>query len=224
MLKKIMMKELVINNLKTYAIIPDEVQSLVILCHGYGSNGMDLIGLAKEWAPHCPTTAFISPDAPYPCEIGGGGFQWFSLAEYTPEVMKGLIRKEWKKLDAYIDKALEEFQLAEDRLILSGFSQGCMMALHTAFARETACVGILGYSGRLLDQSIIDSNTHGDMPVCLIHGIEDNIVPVSAWDEAMTALKSKNITVSGHKSDGLPHGIDGQGLLEGLDFIQANLA
>lgn len=184
---------------------------------------MDLISLAQEWAPHCPNTAFVSPDAPYPCEIGGGGFQWFSLNNYSRPVMKDLINKEWVILSEYIDAALKEYNLGPERLILSGFSQGCMMALHTGFSKNQTCTGILGYSGMLVDPDVIANTPHKDMPICLIHGIEDSVVPVAAWDEAMSLLKSKGLTVSGHKSPGLPHGIDGNGLRTGLEFLQANL-
>lgn len=213
-----------INDLRTYCIIPENIDSLVILLHGYGSNGMDLISLAEEWAPLCPNTAFISPDATYPGEMGGPGFQWFSLANYSRDVMKGLIQKEWLTLDKYIDAALQKFSLTDDRLILSGFSQGCMMALHTGLSRTKPCAGILGYSGMMLDTSILNKDAKDCPPVCIIHGIADSVVPVAAWDEATMILKDHGIAVSGHKTPGLAHGIDMDGLKTGLEFIRTHLS
>ena len=216
--------ETTIADLRTYSILPDMIDSIVILLHGYGSNGMDVISLAEEWAPLCPNTAFISPDAPYPCEMGGAGFQWFSLSNYSRDVMKNHINSEWKTLDRFVTNVLDQFNIGSDRLILSGFSQGCMMALHTGLSRDNGCAGILGYSGMLLDMGILTSeNQKRFPPVCLIHGTADSVVPVQAWDEAMQALTANGITVTGHKTPGLAHGIDLNGLKTGLDFITSAL-
>lgn len=212
-----------IANLRTYCIIPQEVKSLVILLHGYGSNGTDLISLAEEWAPHCSNTAFISPDAFYPCEMGNAGYQWFSLADHSRDVMTSLIQTEWRKLSAYIDAALDKYDIPNNRLVLSGFSQGCMMALHTGFARDNACAGILGYSGMLLDADVVKNTKNKSMPVCLIHGDDDPVVPVDAWDEATAIMSAKGIKVSGHKTAGLQHGIDMNGVHTGLKFIRSVL-
>ena len=212
-----------IAGLQTYCLSPETTDSLVILLHGYGANGQDLISLASEWAPHLPTTTFIAPDAPTPCEAGGPGFQWFSLSDYSRPSMTELIRDAWTVIDNYCDEALKEFGLSDDKMIISGFSQGCMMSLHAGFSRQKPCAGVLGYSGMLLDQNVIENTKNKDIPVYLVHGTDDSVVPVQAWDEAVSVLKANDIEVSGHKTEGLPHGIDLEGLQAGLAFLQKQL-
>ena len=214
-------QHLQIGGLTSHAIIPSETDSLVILFHGYGANGADLISLASEWTDKCPNTAFVAPDAPNTCEAGGPGFQWFSLADYSRPTMISLIGKSWVIADDYVAAALKHFNLNYDRLILSGFSQGCMMALHTGFKRQNPCAGILGYSGMLLDPSVVKKDR--GFPVRLIHGTYDSVIPVQAWDEATEILQSHDIDVSGEKIDGLAHGIDMKAMVSGVEFINKTL-
>ena len=210
-----------IANLTSYCIIPDKPDSVVILLHGYGANGQDLISLAEEWKRECPNTIFISPNAPTVCEAGGLGFQWFSLSNYSRDAMTTLIRNSWNTVSHFIDEVLKKYNLDDNRLIISGFSQGCMLALHTGFSRKNPCAGILGYSGMLLDQDLVLHTLHTKTPVQLIHGTDDMVIPVQAWEEAMKLLKDKGINVTGHKTEGLPHGIDMHGIESGLTFIKA---
>ena len=127
---------------------------LVILLHGLGADGNDLIGLAPYWAPLLPTTEFLSPNAPFPCDMAPYGYQWFSAQDRSPAAVLAGVRAAAPFLDAFIDDALAERGLDDADLALVGFSQGTMMALYVGLRRSQPVAGILGFSGRLLAREL----------------------------------------------------------------------
>ena len=195
-------------------------KKIIVLLHGYGSNGRDLISLAPYWQSAVPEAIFISPDAPFPCEAGMGNDdmrQWFSLAEYTSEKLLEGAQKAHPILDAYLDSLLGEYGLEEQDLALVGFSQGTMMSLYTGLRRKHQIAGILGYSGALIGADLLDSEEKP--PIHLIHGENDSVVPVSAYHNAVKLLTQKGYLVSGHTTPMLEHSIDGQGIESGTKFL-----
>src|SRR5213595_3130612 len=89
---------------------------LVILLHGLGADGNDLIGLAPHWARLLPDAEFLSPDAPFPCDMAHYGYQWFSSQDRSPEAVLAGVRAAAPVLDAFIDEALKERDLADSEL------------------------------------------------------------------------------------------------------------
>lgn len=198
-----------------------ETKSLVIFLHGYGADGADLFGLAEVLAPHLPDTAFRSPDAPEPCGMNPMGRQWFPISwiDGTPESeMRARAAEAARTLDAYLDEAMEEEGVTAAETVLVGFSQGTMMSLTVGLRRKAQLAGIVGFSGRLV--------TDGDAgpvvshpPVLLIHGDQDEVIPVAALDEARAGLAEAGVPVSWHVSRGMGHGIAPDGLRLALEFI-----
>ncbi len=125
-------------------------ERLVILLHGLGADGNDLIGLAPQIAAALPTTMFVAPNAPYPCDMAPFGFQWFSLKDLSASAILAGTQASAPILDAYIDDLLAETGISADRTALLGFSQGTMMSLFVAPRRAEPVAGILGYSGMLV--------------------------------------------------------------------------
>src|SRR5690242_18353856 len=125
-------------------------RQLVILLHGLGADGNDLIGLAPYWAPLLPDAEFVAPDAPFPCDMAPFGRQWFSLQDRSPLAILAGVRAAAPILDVFIDEALKARNLDESRLALVGFSQGTMMSLYVGLRRAKALAGIVGFSGALL--------------------------------------------------------------------------
>src|ERR1700740_1341201 len=123
---------------------------LVILLHGLGADGNDLIGLAPHWASLLPTAEFLSPNAPFPCDMAPYGYQWFSAQDRSPAAVLAGVRAAAPFLDAFIDEALAERGLDDADLAFVGFSQGTMMSLFVGLRRAKPAAGILGFSGRLL--------------------------------------------------------------------------
>ncbi|HET8728087.1 MAG TPA: alpha/beta fold hydrolase, partial [Alphaproteobacteria bacterium] len=142
---------------------------LVLLLHGLGADGRDLIGLAPHWAPYLPDAEFLAPDAPDPCDMAPFGYQWFSLQEHTPARLEAGVRAAAGPLDAFIDQALAERGLTDADLALVGFSQGTMMALHVALRRKQPCAAIVGYSGALVAPETLAAEIGARPPVLLVH-------------------------------------------------------
>lgn len=196
---------------------------LVILLHGYGSNGEDLIGLVPYWREALPDAAFVSPNAPMRCPGAPGGYQWWPLSTLSLEERALGARAASPVLDAFIDQELARHGLAEDRLALVGFSQGTMMALAVAPRRERPLAGVLGYSGMLADEAGL-SDLRSRPPVMLVHGDADEVLPIAAFHHAKAALGRLGFPLETHVSRGLGHSIDMPGLQLGGAFLKKVLA
>jgi len=197
-------------------------EALVILLHGWGADGNDLIGLAPHWAGSLPHAEFLSPHGPFPCDMGFGR-QWFSLADRSPERVLAGVRAVVPVLDDFITAALARRGLDERRLALVGFSQGTMMALHVALRRARAVAGVLGYSGRLVGGPALADELTTKPPVLLIHGTADEVLPIAAMREAKSVLAALGVPVEALERPGLGHGIDEVGLEAGRRFLAAKL-
>jgi phospholipase/carboxylesterase len=208
------------------ASLSGETGSVVILLHGYGADGADLLGLAEPLAPHMPDTAFIAPDAPERCKNNPFGFQWFPIpwldgsapeaAEASQAVSTGL-------LDRFLDDVLEAEGLRPSQMILLGFSQGTMMSLHVAPRRAEPVAGVVGFSGRLLAPERLEPETLSKPPVLLIHGDADDVVPIASLREAGDALTRAGFETYGHVMKGTAHGIAPDGLSVALAFMREKL-
>src|ERR1700726_4816555 len=138
---------------------------LVILLHGLGADGNDLIGLQQVWGRLLPEAEFISPNAPSPCDMAPYGYQWFSVQDRTPAAMLAGVRAAAPMLDGFIDEELQKRGLDESDTALVGFSQGTMMSLYVGLRRAKPLAGILGYSGRLLAPELFASEVRSRPPV-----------------------------------------------------------
>jgi phospholipase/carboxylesterase len=198
-------------------------QSLVLLLHGLGADGNDLISLAPYWAQLLPNTEFVSPHAPFPCDMAPYGRQWFSLQDRTPAMMLAGVKAAAPILDAYIDAELKKRGLPDSKLGLVGFSQGTMMSLFIAPRRPHTCAAVVGYSGALIgaDSLVVDGKSRP--PVLLVHGEADPIVPFQAMAAAAAGLKAVGIPVETLARPGLPHSIDDAGLTAGGAFLAQRL-
>ncbi len=192
---------------------------LVILLHGLGADGNDLIGLAPYWARLLPTAEFLSPNAPFPCDMAPHGYQWYSSQDRTPEAALAGVRAAAPILDAFIDEALAKRGLDDSDLALVGFSQGTVMSLYVGFRRNQPVAGIVGFSGRLLAPELLANELRSRPPTLLVHGTDDPLVPYTALAEAETALKGAEIPVETVSSVGIGHSIDEEGLRRGGLFL-----
>ncbi len=199
-------------------------RQLVILLHGLGADGNDLIGLAPVLAPVLPDAEFVTPDAPFPCDMAPYGYQWFSLQDRSPETILAGVRAAAPTLDAFIDDALAARGLAEQDLALIGFSQGTMMSLYVGLRRARPVAGILGYSGALIGAETLTEDIRSKPRVLLVHGDADQVVPFAALARAETALAAAGVPVETLIRPGLGHGIDEDGLKAGARYLKGVLA
>ncbi len=194
-------------------------RSLVILCHGYGADGNDLIGLAPYWQKLLPDTAFVSPNAPERCAMSPTGYQWFGITRLDPEEMYRGVTSAAPVLNEFIDRELAALGLDETRLVLAGFSQGTMMSLQVGLRRATAPAAIVGFSGALAGPDKLQSEIRVRPPILMIHGDSDEMLPVSRMHEAVQALGLAGLNVQWHISRGTGHGIAPDGLALAGQFI-----
>lgn len=198
-------------------------RQLVILFHGVGADGNDLIGLAPYWSRLLPEAEFLSPNAPFPCDMVPLGYQWFSLLDRRPERMMAGLAATHPFVDAYIDRMLDIRGLTARDLALVGFSQGTMTALHVALRRAEPCAALVGFSGALLDTGHLADEVRSRPPTLLIHGDADEVVPPAALPAAVAALKSVGVEVSSAVRRGLGHGIDPEGMSRAAAFLKQHL-
>jgi phospholipase/carboxylesterase len=202
----------------------EKPQQLVVFLHGYGSNGDDLISLAPYLAPAVPEAEFLSPNAPFPCEINPfGGYQWFGLEERNAETRLAGARMAAPILDAYLDEQLAARGLSDADLALVGFSQGTMMALHVGLRRANPAAAIVGYSGMLVAPELLAGELRSKPPVLLVHGMADEVLPFAAMGEAEAALQAAGVKVFSEGRPGLPHSIDQRGLELGASILHQAL-
>lgn len=210
-------------NTYTYPAPSGETKRLVLLAHGLGADGQDLIGLADALSHVLPDTTFISPDAPFPCDMAPYGRQWFSLQSRAEEDLEREVKIAAPLLNGYIDAKLKEYNLPISQLALVGFSQGTMTSLYTAIRREDAVACIVGFSGAMVAAAKLPREIKSKPPVCLIHGDADPVVPFAAMDIAARALKAADVPVETHARPALAHGIDPQGLDIAGNFLTKHL-
>jgi phospholipase/carboxylesterase len=197
---------------------------LVILLHGLGADGNDLIGLQQYWGRVVPDAEFVSPNAPFPCDMAPYGYQWFSVQDRTPAAVLAGVRAAAPMLDAYIDEELQKLGLTEADTALVGFSQGTMMSLYVGLRRANPLAGILGYSGRLIAPELLASELRSRPPVLLVHGTHDPMVPFESLAHAEAALKTAGVPVETLACPGIEHSIDPEGLQRGGTFLQQVLS
>ena len=183
---------------------------LVVLLHGYGADGNDLIGLAPHWQRMLPTVAFVAPNAPEPCAGAPMGYQWFPISRIDPKEMQRGVESAAKGLNEFLDSELKRLELGNDRLALVGFSQGTMMALHVGLSRPAKPACIVGYSGMLAGTP--PALGADAPPVLLVHGDADQMIPPGAIFDAATRLGRAGANVQWHISQGVGHSIDEAGL------------
>ena len=199
-------------------------RSAVLLLHGYGADGNDLIGLAAEWAPALPETLFCSPHAPFACEASAFGRQWFGFQNKRQDLVAVEVATATGIIGRAIDALLEELSLEPGRLVLAGFSQGAMMALHVGLRRAKPVAGILGYSGLLMAPELLAAQLRSKPPVLLIHGDRDSVVPPDSLRDAQAALTRLSVPIEAMLRPGLAHGIDPEGLVQGRRFLERVLS
>ena len=196
---------------------------LVVLCHGLGADGHDLIDLAPTWGHALPNAAFVSVDAPF-AHDSGFGRQWWSVADRSPPVVEAGVRRAAEFLDRFIDAELQRLGLPADGYALMGFSQGAMTALFTGLRRASAPRAILAFSGALIAPESLATDLANHAPVLLVHGEADDVVPAQRSRDAEAALRAANVPVEAVYVPRLGHGIDDTGLAMGALTLQRAFA
>jgi phospholipase/carboxylesterase len=194
-------------------------KQIVLLLHGVGADGNDLIGLAPHFQQILPDALFISLNAPQRYDMAPSGYQWFSLRDFSDQARLEGAQAAAPAINRFIDETLIAHGLTEENMVLIGFSQGCMMALHAGLRRERALAGIIGYSGMLVGAGLLVDEIRSRPPVLLTNGDSDPILPPNALQAAETGLKTAGVSVHAVLRPGLAHGIDEVCIQLGMQFL-----
>ena len=209
--------------LPDYTIKSDkQTKRLVVLLHGYGSNGADLLEIGHFLSPSLPLTTFISPNAPQTWDMGPFGYQWFGLSDVdplNPMRMRSGLDRAVPELKKFLEEQLALHNLTSNQLILIGFSQGGILAMDMIF-HMPGLGGVISYAGALYPPEKIPSHTQPYPPVLLVHGTLDTVVPYASMEAARQTLSNLGVDVMTQSCQGLGHSIDVKGLHRGLDFLQ----
>jgi phospholipase/carboxylesterase len=204
-------------------------RQLVVFLHGYGADGNDLIDIGRAWQDMLPDAAFVSPHAPRPCGQSPMGREWFPLTFRDPNERWTGVNDAAPALNAFLDAELARHKLPPSALALVGFSQGTMMSLHVGLRRPVAPAAIVGYSGMLVVPEDIEPEQFmtqivAKPPVLLVHGDQDELIPVQALLHGSQSLAAMDVPVQWHISPSVGHGIDQEGLRHGGEFLRKAFA
>ena len=194
---------------------------LVVLLHGFGSNGNDLISIAQQVRSLMPDYHFFAPDGVESCELSAFGKQWFSLHNREVKILSSLIDQNIILLQEMIIKYQKKVQVMNQDTVILGFSQGTIMGLYlTLIQKNTPFASMVGFSGTLIPPKQCNNT---ETPVCLIHGQEDQVIEVSCLSESTQYLERYNIEYDQFIIPGLGHSINRQGIDHAVEFIQHHL-
>ena len=198
-------------------------KNAVILCHGYGGDGKDISILANYWKAYLPETIFICPDAPEVCAASPSGYQWFDLMDRTPDqvLSKSLVAE--IKLNKLIDEVKLNNDIPANKIIIGGFSQGCMISLQTGIKRKDKINSIIGYSGKIIDTDHLSKNLISRPNIMLMHGDKDQVVTIDCLLEAKNFFNKNNYQIETKIFENCEHRIPTEGSSLGLQFIKKHL-
>ena len=196
-----------------------EIKNAIILFHGYGGDGKDISMVSLNWKRHMPNTVFICPNGPEICSINPSGYQWFDLTKDDPEYILEQSIKAENIIKKFINEIKQEFNLTNNKICLSGFSQGCMVSLNVGLTSEEKYSCIVGFSGKIIDQNNLKSRLKNSTDTLLIHGDSDQIVPSMHLLEAKDFLIRNGVDVQTHLIKNCEHHIPLEASSTALNYI-----
>ena len=208
--------------LKSTIIRPEKkekIKNAIILLHGYGGDGKDISILSLNWKRYLPNTIFLCPNGPEKCFVNPSGFQWFDLNKDDPQYILNESKKAEEKLKQYINEIKIEFNLNNNQICLSGFSQGCMMSINVGLVNEDPFNCIVGFSGKIIDQDDLKKRKKNSTELLLIHGDQDEIVSPSFLLEAKDFFIRNNIEIETHLVKDCGHNIPIEASSLALNYI-----
>ena len=196
--------------LDTTFIKPDgnnEIKNAIVLLHGYGGDGKDISTLSMNWKRHLPNTIFICPNGHEICSINPSGYQWFDLSKDDQKYILEQSIKSEIKLNKFIAEIKKKFNLKNQNICLSGFSQGCMMSINLGLISNEEYSCIVGFSGKIIDQENLKSRKKVSTSILLIHGDSDQVVSPNFMLEAKDFFIRNNVDIETHLIQNCDHHI-----------------
>ena len=201
----------------------EEIKNIVVLLHGYGGDGEDISMLSLNWRRHMPNTIFICPNGHEPCAVNPSGYQWFDLGNDNPNYILDEFLKAEKKLTKFLDEVKNEYKVDNNKIVLSGFSQGCMMSINVGLTSEKPFNCIVGFSGKIINLNDLKNRRKNSTDTLLIHGDLDDIVSPTHLLEAKDFFLRENINVETHLIKNCNHHIPVEASSIALNYILKNI-
>ena len=189
---------------------------LVIMLHGRGADANDLADLAPLMDHGY---RFVLPNAPKPFEPMPGysmGFTWFD--DWPPERNSFLASREL--LLRFVDEITAKYPTPRGKVVLCGFSQGGMMAIDVGFRTPVELAGIVVMSGALYEEDLPEFR--GDLPVMVVHGTADDVIPILAAWRTRGVLESQGVEVDYHEFR-MGHQVSEESMRVVADFMARRL-
>jgi len=196
-----------------------EIKNAIILLHGYGGDGKDISMLSLNWKRHLPNTLFICPNGHEICSINPSGFQWFDLTKDDPNYILEQVIIAEKKLNKFIDEIKNKFNLENNQICLSGFSQGCMMSINLGLTSNKEFNSIVGFSGKIINQEDLKLRKRNSTNILLIHGEADQVVSPNYLLESKDFFIRNNVKIETHLIKNCDHHIPIEASSIALNYI-----
>ena len=201
----------------------ENIKNAIILLHGYGGDGKDISMLSLNWKRHLPNTIFICPNGHEKCSINPSGFQWFDLTKDDPKyILEQSINAE-KILVKFITEIKTKFNLENKKIILSGFSQGCMMSINLGLTSDDEYNCIIGFSGKIINKNNLQNRIRNKSKILLIHGDKDEIVSSNFLLEAKDFFERNKFNIQTNLIKNCSHHIPLEASSLALNFLKKNL-
>ena len=212
--------------LNTTIIEPEEkekIDNAVILLHGYGGDGKDISSLAYNWKRYLKNTIFLCPNGHEICQINPSGYQWFDLSNDNQNYINAEAIKSELIIKKFIDEVKIKYNLDYSKICLSGFSQGCMMAINVGFTLNYNLSCIVGFSGKVVDKNDLSKRLTSKSDILLIHGELDTVVPPSNLLDAKDFFLRNKINIFSKIINNCEHNISVEASSDALTFIKQHL-
>ena len=212
--------------LTTSVIEPEKdtpIEYAIILLHGYGGDGKDISTLTLNWKRFLPNTIFLCPNGYEKCSINPTGYQWFDLTKDDPEYILEQSKKAEIKLKQFIEEIKNEYGLENSQICLSGFSQGCMMAINLGLTSDKNYNCIVGFSGKIINEKNLSNRKTSSTKMLLIHGDQDTVVPPIYLLETKDFLIRNNVEAETKMINNCEHHIPVEASSVALKYIKSNL-
>ena len=201
----------------------NDIKNIVLLLHGYGGDGNDISMLTLNWKRHLPSTIFICPNGHEQCAINPSGYQWFDLRYDDPNYILDEFLKAEKKLSQFLDEIKNEYKIDNNKIILCGFSQGCMMSINVGLTSEKAFNCIVGFSGKIINLDNLKNRRKNFTDTLLIHGDQDDIVSPTHLLEAKDFFLREKVKIETHLIENCGHHIPIEASSLALNYILKNI-
>lgn len=234
-MKKILLLVLVVFGLlignadaKMLSYVPKNPTQALIVIHGYGQKGSSMGWMTENFRKSIPDMAVFYPTAPKRGPYGG--YQWFAVPKMgeqikDKELYDGMMKdalKNVQTLHDLVDEIHNKHQIPYQKIYVSGFSQGGLMALLTALTSPRDISIAISFSGvpLLFTPDFTAASVKNIPNILIMQGTNDWVIPKDSLRMTRETLTELNIEPTMSLIPDMSHQISWKALKAAMDFIQ----